>query len=239
MTALVLYVLLWLWDNRNFDSITKANERKLAAEQAYDRKQYLDAAGLYRQITYGSIFSDPAARLNMAHSYYQAQKYNLALQHYRLLKKVDNKTIASIANSQIALIQVIKEDTGSALGSLKTALILEPGNDMARLNYVILKKKFSGIEKPSDINLNKKQSENRLADNKDAPIPPAQKPKQEEVEENIKREQLLQSLKEMNMSEDQARAILDAMKSNESQYIYQLRRKQYAQKPEPNEQIEW
>jgi len=238
MTALVLYVLLWLWDNRNFDSITKANERKLEAEQAYDRKQYLDAAFLYRQITYGSIFSDPSARLNMAHSYFQAKKYNLALQHYQLLKKVDDHIIASIANSQIALIQVIRKDTGAAIASLKTSLRLEPGNDLARFNYVLLKKNFSGIEKPSDYS-GPKKSDNQLADKQDTPVPPAQKPKEQEVEENIKREQLLQSLKEMNMSEDQARAILDAMKSNESQYIYQLRRKQYAKKPDQNEQIEW
>ena len=239
MTALILYVLLWLWDNRNVDSITKANERKLGAEQAYDQKEYREAAKLYRQITYGSIFSDPAARLNMAHSYYQAGKYNLALQHYKLLRQIDNKAIASTANSQIALIQVIQEDTGAALGSLKTALRLEPGNDNARLNYIILKRNFSGIEKSSETRTNTKQQNNQTVSQKKAPVPPSQTPKGQEVEESVKREQLLQSLKEMNMSEDQARAILDAMKSNESQYIYQLQRKQYAKKPGENDRIEW
>lgn len=239
MTALILYVLLWLWDNRNFDAITKSNERKLGAEQAYDNKQYLDAADLYRQITYGSIFSDPGARLNMAHSYYLAGKYGLAMQHYKLLKQVDDNAIASVANSQIALIQVIQKDTATALGSLKTALRLEPGNDLARMNYIILKKNFSGIEKPSDTSTTKKQSDNQTTSDRQTPVPPEQKPKNQEIEESIKREQLLQSLKAMNMSEDQARAILDAMKSNESQYIYQLRRKQYAKKPKQNDQIEW
>lgn len=239
MTALILYVLLWLWDNRNVDYITKANERKLGAERAYDQKEYREAAKLYRQITYGSIFSDPAARLNMAHSYYQAGKYNLALQHYKLLRQVDNKAIASTANSQIALIQVIQEDTGAALGSLKTALRLESGNDIARLNYITLKKNFSGIEKSSETRTNARQQNRENVSQKKVPVPPNQTPKGQEVEESVKREQLLQSLKEMNMSEDQARAILDAMKSNESQYIYQLQRKQYAKKPGENDRVEW
>ncbi|WP_221391249.1 hypothetical protein [Dyadobacter sp. NIV53] len=239
MTALILYVLLWLWDNRNFDSITKANERKLGAEQAYDRKEYREAAKLYRQITYGSIFSDPAARLNMAHSYYLAGKYSLALQHYELLKKVDNKSIASTANSQIAMIQVIQKDTGAALGSLKTALRLESGNDIARLNYITLKRNFSGVEKPSEVRINKEESEKQIISSQKPPAASSQTPKNQEVEESVKKEQLLNSLRAMNMSEDQAKAILDAMKSNESQYIYQLQRKQYAKKPKENDRIEW
>jgi len=239
MTALILYVLLWLWDNRDFDAITKANERKLGAEQAYDRKRYGDAANLYHQITYGSIFSDPAVRLNMAHSYFQAHQYKLALQHYQLLKKVSDKTISSIANCQIALIQVIEKDTGAALGSLRIALRLEPGNDLARANYIILKKKFSGDEKLPETIPDQKPSDNQVAQNQNTTTSPDYKPKEQEVEENMRKEQLLQSLKAMNMTEEQARSILDAMKSNESQYIYQLRRKQYAGKPEPNEQIEW
>ncbi|MCE7044686.1 hypothetical protein [Dyadobacter sp. CY312] len=235
MTSLILYVLLWLMDNRNFDSITKANERKAGAEKSYENKQYLRAAELYHQITYGSLFSEPAARLNMAHSYFLAGKYNLALQQYRLLRRVDDKRIASAANQQIALIKVNQKDTASALTSLKEALQIEPGNDVARHNFIILKNKYSGLELMPAQKAVKKKTE-QLASTQ---TPPVNKPANTEVEENVKRDQLLQSLKAMNMSEDQARAILDAMKSNESQYIYQLRRKQYAKKTEQNEQIEW
>lgn len=235
MTSLILYVLLWLTDNQNFDSITKANERKAGAEKFYQSKQYLDAAELYHQITYGSIFSEPAARLNMAHSYFFAGKYNLALQQYRLLRRVDDVRIASIASHQIALIQVNLKDTAAALASLKEALKIEPENDLARRNFIILKNKYSGLEVMPAQQAVKKQTEQLV----NTQTPPVNKPANTEVEENAKRDQLLQSLKEMNMSEDQARAILDAMKSNESQYIYQLRRKQYASKSEQKEQIEW
>jgi len=239
MTVFILYVLLWLWDNRTFDSITKANQRKLDAEQAYNNAQFAQSAKLYHQITYGSLFSEPAARLNLAHSYYKLGNYKLALKHYNLLHEVDNNTIASIANSQIALIKVNQKDTASALTSLKTALLLEPGNNLARSNYIILKKHFSGSEQPSEVNTDKKKSEQQITAQQNRHTSPEPKPENREVAEDVKKEELLKSLKAMNMSEDQARAILDAMKSNESQYIYQLRRKQYNKKNAKQQEIEW
>jgi hypothetical protein len=236
MTSIILYLLLWLTDNRNFDSITRANERKLGAERFFENKQYLEAADLYQQITYGSIFSEPAARLNMAHAYFLAGKHRRALQQYELLKRVDNRTISSVANLQIGLIKVQQEDTAGALNSLKNALRIDPYNEIARHNFVILKDSYSGLEKIPESKLQKQQTERTQVTS--AGVPPV-KPNQQDVEENAKKEQLLTSLKAINMSEDQARAILDAMKSGESQYIYQLRRKQYAKKAEQSEQIEW
>ncbi|REA64277.1 hypothetical protein DSL64_01640 [Dyadobacter luteus] len=235
MTSIILYLLLWLMDNRNFDSITKANERKLSAERFFENKQFVEAADLYQQITYGSTFSEPGARLNMAHAYFLAGKYRKALQHYQLLRRVNNRMISSVANLQVGLIKAQQEDTAAALSSLKEALRIDPNNEIARHNFVILKDAFSGMEQMPASKTEKKQSQPE-ANNQPAPPP---KPNQQEVEENAKREQLLTSLKAMNMSEDQARAILDAMKSGESQYIYQLRRKQYAKKAEQSEQIEW
>ncbi|KAA6432747.1 tetratricopeptide repeat protein [Dyadobacter flavalbus] len=239
MTVFILYVLLWLWDNRTFDSITKANERKLDAEQAYNNARFSESAKLYYQITYGSLFSEPAARLNLAHSYFKLGNYKLALKHYSLLHEIGNNTIASIANSQIALIKVIQKDTASALTSLKTALLLEPGNSLARSNYIILKKHFSGFQRPSDVTANQQKPQQQSTARHNSQTPPESKPENREVAEDVKKEELLKSLKAMNMSEDQARAILDAMKSNESQYIYQLRRKQYNKKNRQQQEIEW
>ncbi|WP_439558803.1 hypothetical protein [Dyadobacter sp.] len=239
MTALVLYVLLWLWDNRTFDSITKANQRKIDAEQAYQSKEFARSADLYSQITYGSIFSDPAARLNLAHSYYSMRKYNAALKHYLLLSDIENQSIASIANTQIALIRVERKDTANALASLKTALRLEPGNDLARQNYIILKKNFSGQEADSDLLTKKQKSTQQNQTQENRPAEPGPPTDGRELTNDARKEELLKSLKQMNMSEDQARAILDAMKSNESQYIYQLRRKQYNSQTKKNDEIEW
>ena len=238
MTSLILYALLWLWDHRTFDSITKANERKIIAEKAYSEKKYKEAAILYDQIAYGSVFSEPAARLNLAHAYFNNNEINKALKQYRLLTHIDDHTVASIANSQIALIEVSRKDTANALNNLKIALTLAPGNELARSNYIILKNAFSGEELPPDFNLPKKKPKSQTS-SESAPAPPETQNQENEVIESARKEQLLNSLKAMNMSEEQARTILDAMKSNESQYIYQLRRKQYAKKSDVNKQIEW
>jgi tetratricopeptide (TPR) repeat protein len=238
MTTLILYGLLWLWDHRTFDSITKANERKVAAQKAYEEKNYKGAAALYNQIVYGSVFSEPAARLNLAHAYFQSEELDNALKQYQLLLKVDDPMIASIANSQAALIKVNNTDTAAALGHLKKALMLEPGNDVARLNYIQLKKAYSGKELLPERKNQKKHSDNQLT-NQPNEIPQPPLSEEQKVEQSAKKEQLLSSLKAMNMSEEQAKAILDAMKSNESQYIYQLRRKQYAKQSNGAKQIEW
>lgn len=239
MTALLLYVLLVLWDNRTFDAITKNNERKIGAEMAFNRKQYNEASKLYHEITYGSLFSDPAARLNMAHSYYEANHLKSALYHYQLLEHVQDKTIASVASTQVALILLANKDTSGALTKLKTALRLEPRNTIARKDYIILKQHFSGVEQTPQSDQKKRITSNNPNINKPRLSEPEIKQDGFEQEEAAKREQLLKSLKSMNMSEEQARLILDAMKSNESQYIYQLRRKQFGKKSDQNETIEW
>lgn len=233
MTTFLLYVLLWLMDHRNFDAITQNNKRKLDAQRFYTHQQYLKAAEQYRQITYSSIFSEPGARLNMAHAYFLAKKYTLAMPQYQLLTRVEDKSIASTAYQQLALIQVNQKDTATALTSLKEALQIEPSNEEARYNFILLKKSFSGLAQIPKAQNDKKNNEQQTK------TPNQTQSTHAEVEETANRMQLLQNLKAMNMSEAQARAILDAMKSNESQYIYQLRRKQYAQKAERNEQIEW
>jgi tetratricopeptide (TPR) repeat protein len=238
MTTLILYALLWLWDHRTFDSITRANERKIIAQKAYADKRYKDAAILYDQIAYGSVFSEPAARLNLAHAYFKNGELDKALKQYGLLAHVTDHGIASVANTQLAIIRVTKRDTASALHNLKTALTLEPGNELARANYIILKNSYSGEELPADNKIPQKKPKSET-ESAPSPTPPDTQNKENEVEESTRKEQLLTSLKAMNMSEEQARTILDAMKSNESQYIYQLRRKQYAKKAGVNKQTEW
>lgn len=231
MYTLILYIILWCWDHRSFDSITKSNETKILAEEAYRQGKFDEAIRLYKQITYESIFSETASRLNLAHAYFQNKDFENAYKQYTLLSKVKTESIASIANAQIALIQVSKKDTFQALNSLKAALKIEPANELARANFIILKNSFSGIEKtPVKIPANKPNMPTQELKNPT--------PKNEVIQSNSK-EQLLSSLKKMNMSEDQAKSILDAMKSNESQYIYQLRRQQYANDTKNTKQIEW
>ncbi|GAB3164821.1 hypothetical protein [Telluribacter humicola] len=236
MTAFLLYLLLWIWDNRSYEAISRFNRIKTQAEQAYQDKQYGQAANHYYRITYGSFFSEPAARLNLAHSYYQAGRLQEALHHYQLLDHVQDRQVASKANVQIALIAATRKDTAQALDRLVTALRQDQENLSARYNYEILKKIYSGSTPPP-----KSQQETTpppREETKEAPAPPPQQEGQSpELAEQ--REQLLQQLRRLRMSEEQARSILDAMKTNEMQYIYQLRRRQYRKESDKSEDVEW
>lgn len=233
MPYFLLYLLLWIWDNRSFDAISHANRDKTEAESAYLGKDYRNAARLYHEIAYGSLFAEPASRLYLAHAYFYLDSLEKARLHYKLLVNVDDQDVASKANTQLAILATQdSHDTLEALNYLKTALRLAPSNENARFNYELLKKAFSGKSPAS------------------SPPPPAEEPTppppapvapsaQQAIELAQEREELLQSLRRLHMSEEQARSILDAMKTNEAQYIYQLRRRQYYDQSERSKVIEW
>ncbi|WP_373515431.1 hypothetical protein [Persicitalea sp.] len=230
MTSLLLYLLLWVWDNRSFNTIDQSNRDKREAESAYIEQNYKKAARLYKEITYGSIFSEPASRLYLAHAYFQIDSLQLAQSEYTLLEHVADPAIASAANTQLALLTCQNGDTSAALIYLKTALRHDPYNQTARYDYQVLKTVFSG--KVPDAPATQPEL---------SPPPPqlTTTSEQQEVELAAQREELLERLRRLNMSEEQARSILDAMKSNEAQYIYQLRRRQYYDQSERSKVVEW
>jgi len=232
MPYFLLYLLLWIWDNRSFDSISQANRNKTEAETAYLSNNFRKAARLYEEITYGSLFAEPASRLYLAHSYFHLDSLEKARLQYKLLVNVEDQQVASKANTQLAVLAAISSrDTLEALNYLKVALRLAPTNEKARFNYEFLKKNFSG-----------KSPATTSAPPKEAPPPPAAPvaPSAQRILELAQeRKELLQSLRQLHMSEDQARSILDAMKTNEAQYIYQLRRRQYYDQSERSKIIEW
>lgn len=232
MTSLLLYLLLWVWDNRSFNTIDQSNRDKSEAESAYLEKDYAKALKLYREITYGSIFSEPTSRLYLAHAYYRLDSLEQARYQYTLLQQVADESLASVANTQLSLLACQSGDTATALDYLKIALRRDPLNKTARYDYQVLKTVFSGKvpDKPAI-----------PPPTEQAPPPPTPSTttEQQAVELAEQREELLDRLRRLNMSEEQARSILDAMKSNEAQYIYQLRRRQYYDQSERSKVVEW
>lgn len=228
---MLLYLLLWIWDNRALDTVGKSNQDKSDAESAYLAGDYQRAAGLYHQIAYGSIFSDPASRLYLAHSYFKLDSMQLARAQYTWLLRASDPGISSEANTQLAVLKGYEQDTTEALSYLKTALRLDPDNETARYDYELLKRTFSGKLPPDQTPTIPEQAS-----------PPPQQPntiEQREIEIARERDELLEQLRRLNMSEDQARSILEAMKSNEAQYTYQLRRGQYYNQSEKSKVVEW
>ncbi|MPR36352.1 hypothetical protein [Salmonirosea aquatica] len=232
MTYFLLNLLLWIWDNRSFDAISQANRHKTEAETAFLNKDFRQAAHLYEQITNGSLFAEPASRLYLAHSYFYLDSLDKARSQYKLLVNVQDDEVASKANTQLAVLSTMRDrDTLEALNYLKVALRQSPDNRKARYNYELLKKTFSGRASSPDTPPVEQPAP--------TPAPPVAPSAQRELELAQEREEMLQNLRRLHMSEDQARSILDAMKTNEAQYIYQLRRRQYYDQSERSKIIEW
>ncbi len=238
MIHLYLWVVLWIWDVISLPSATYIRETKIAAEESFGNGDYLKAAILYKQVVDASIFSDPAGRLNMAHAYFLAGEIEQAYQNYLVLSRVDDVKLAAKARSQMAMIALVRGDTAQALGRLREAILLDFDNRAVVTDFEILRHRFSGKVELGQEEQSKSTAQDSLT-NPVENIPVPDEMNNAVVEQSDQRDQLLQNLDKINMSEEQARSVLDAMKVNERQYIYQLRRLSVHGTAKSGKKVEW
>ncbi len=213
MNSLLLSILLWLWDNRSFDTIEANNRAKIIAERAFKEQKYQLAIVNYQKIIRSSLLVEPALRLNLANALFEDNKLKEAQQQYRRLTKLSDLFISSQAQMQLGLIEVQQKDTAAALVSLKKSLKINSYNNIARFNFELLKSQYSNHTaarepKPKPVNTT---------------IAP-QKISVQTVETEQKKD-ILERLNSIKMTEAQAITILDAMQTSEIQYLQQRRQK--------------
>jgi tetratricopeptide (TPR) repeat protein len=224
MTYLILLVLLWLYDNRSFEKISHDNIARIEGLRAYESGNYKRAAEQYVALVNSALFVEPSARLNLAHSYFQLRQYAQAQKHYRLVAQVNQPELAATAEIQLGVIAVLQGDSTTALSLFRKALNTVPALEPAQFNYELIKKTYSGKPNPNSTQ---------------RPIPKPRQTQEEsevalekgqesgtEVEKGDNKDELLRRLRSLNLSEEQALSILNAMQDNEVQYIHQ--RKQTA-----------
>ena len=219
--SLLFSLLLWIWDNRSFDTISRSNRAKIEGQVAYQEKDYRKALEAYQNISNSSLFAEPEARLNLAHSYFQLKQLNNARQYYSRLSKIKNNFLSSRAFNQLGVIETIDKDTVAALRYFRESLRQNPDNQKAQYNYELLKKTFSGKEDVAKTKPLPQKTEQ-------TPTPsPAPKTAQE-VQKTEEKKNLLDQLQNMKMSEAQAMMILDALKASEIQYLQQQKHRSSA-----------
>lgn len=214
LPSLLIYILLWIWDNRSFDTISRSNRAKLEAREAYREADYKKAMEAYRSVSNNSLFTEPSARLNLAHTYFKLAQLQNARRYYKKLTQVDNHWLASRAYSQLGVIEAIDKDTLEALRYFKEGLRQNPDNQIARFNYEFLKKRFSGKEETRTA---KSAPQSKEQTTQNTPAPKAA----QEVLKTEEKKELLSRLQTIKMSEAQAMMILDALKASEIQYLQQ------------------
>ncbi|MGA0555285.1 tetratricopeptide repeat protein [Larkinella sp. VNQ87] len=219
MTYLILSVLLWLYDNRSFQKISHDNVARIEGLRAYETGNYKKAAEHYVALVNSTLFVEPSARLNLAHSYFQLRQYAEAQRHYRLVAQVDQPGLAATAELQLGVIAVMQGDSAAALTLFRKALNTVPGFEPAQINYELIRKTYSGKPRTNSTptpkpRLRQQQIETEVA------LESGQE-KGTELEQGDNKDELLRRLRSLNLSEEQALAILNAMQANEVQYIHQ------------------
>ncbi|RRB06453.1 tetratricopeptide repeat protein [Larkinella rosea] len=219
MTYLILSVLLWLYDNRSFDKISHDNIARIEGLRAYQSGNYKRAAEQYVALVNSALFVEPSARLNLAHSYFQLRQYAQAQKHYRLVARVNQPDLAATAEVQLGVISVIQGDSSSALAFFRKAMNTVPALEPAQFNYELIKKTYSGKPLPNSSQRPKPKPQQRTEE-----MEVAMETGQDsgtEVEQGDNKDELLRRLRSLNLSEEQALSILNAMQDNEVQYIHQ------------------
>ncbi|CAH0995239.1 hypothetical protein EMA8858_01359 [Emticicia aquatica] len=211
MNTWFFYIVLLFLNLRSLTNVTQRNILKIEAGKAYTQKNYDLAANKYEYLAKISFNLEPEARLNLAHSYFNANDMTKALIEYKKLLRVSDKNIISSALIQIGVIDVMRGDSIIALGLFKEALQKDNQNKTARYNYELLKKKVPQNQPPINTNQNN-QNENQANNGG-------------ETEKSEKKIDELDSTIPQKMSKEKALQILEAMKATELQYSQQQKYK--------------
>lgn len=216
MVHLILSALLWVWNHWSFDQISRNNIARKQAAAAYQAGNYGQAAGQYTYLTRVGAAPDPALLLNLGHSCFGLRQYARARPYYEKLYQIGSPDLAAVAAVQLGVIACADRDSAAALSLFRQALLRNPENEPARYNYELIKRTWSGRlptarpgkkAKPKTAVSRQQATSDSL---KRAPAPTL-------VRSSLKTDKLSR-FRNLNMTEAQARQMLDAMQDNDLPY---------------------
>jgi Ca-activated chloride channel family protein len=270
----IFSLVIGLWGQ--FNKIAYTNQLKADAATAFENKNYVEAAKIYKQLLLEYQLNDEKIRLNLANSFFLANDRAKAVVEYQVLTNFVNYETRSIAFQQLGMISAQRGKYDLALSHFKQALKTNDKNENARYNYELIKKiRDQEIDLQQQSQQNKKDnsgdknkksyksggesqqetttkqlsksgtqetkinqntqggniSSEDLDGDKESQSKQDRKNNKEdkELEEDKKgnkdKESLkIRRLKEINMSEEKARMILEMMKNEEIQYIQHMKK---------------
>jgi hypothetical protein len=266
----ILALMLALWVDPL--KLSRINEAKRDAREAYEKGDYATAIRHYRYLTDSLGVDEDEVQLNLAHAYYQSSDSVHTRSAYERVTRSNDARLRSTAYQQLGVIANAANRPEEALNLFKESLRANPSNEDARYNYELVKKKLDEQQKQdqqqNQDNQDKKDQQDqkeKQSQNQDQKQEQKEKEKQQEQQkqqqqkeqqENQEKEEqeqqskpqeqekqqqadpsLSEKLKEMKISEEKARMILEAMKNNEVQYLQQNKRK--ATKPKDKGKPDW
>ena len=220
--------------------IGKINTLKAEAKEAFQAKDFKKAIIKYKYLVDSLDVNEEEVRMNLAHAYFQVQDTVNAFNTYLPLAQSNDRKIKSVAHQQLGVLSNRQSKFEDALNYFrKRAEEANPEekdqNKDEKDKEQKDQKDKKDQEKKDQQEKDKKEQEKKDQEKKD------QKPQSDEQKKADKKKEIPPSvsdkLKEMQMSEEKAKMILEAMKHQEIQYLQQNKRK--ATKPKDRNKPDW
>lgn len=209
----MIYVFLvaWLWwTDPLTNPISYNNRARQEAELAYQAGQYDRALSLYAYLSKTTTTVDPAVRLNLGHTYFQLRQYAKAKPLYQSLLQSDRADLRTVAATQLGVMACFDRDSASALTLFRQALLENANNEPARYNFELIKKRYSGKALPLQSQRKQRANQPKQIDK------PTLSGRQ--VEQSSRQDELLRRFRQLNLSEEQALQLLNAMQQDDLPY---------------------
>ena len=209
---LYLPIIAWLWwtDLFSLNQVSRNNQARQEAQVAYQTGNYHRALTLYANLSHTTTI-DPAVRLNLGQTYFQLKQYKEAKRQYETLLGSNRSDLRTAAATQLGVIACLEGDSATALTLFRQALLENVDNEGARYNFELVKTYYSG-KAPKKNQRQKSSAKKPQLVNKPRPLGGQQ------VERSDRQDELLRRFRRLNLSEEQAFQLLDAMQSDDLPY---------------------
>lgn len=194
---------------------------------AYRAGQFDRALTLYAYLSQTSSTTiDPAVRLNMGHTYFRLGRYARAKLQYETLLRSDRSDLRTVAATQLGVMACFGRDSVRALALFRQALLENADNEPARYNYELIKRRYSG--KPLPMNLPQKQMARQPQ------VINKPRPASGQVERSARQDERLRRFQGLNLTEEQALQLLNAMQHDDLPYGLTRSARRLGTKPTTN-----
>ena len=199
-----------------------ANRLKQQASALYAHQDFLLASLKYKTLLNDLEIREEEVICNLAHCYFNLHDtLNARLQYEKLMASPEKK-LKSIAFQQLGILAFERTEKENALSLTRQALQADPSNEKARFNYEWLRSRNIAEKSPET----QPQPENKKQESQASAIPDA----------SGSAEKTMRKPKNIELSEEKAKALLQAIQDEENRSTRQKRRfvykKQYSDKPD-------
>ena len=217
----------WLWwTEPPANRISQNNRARREAEMAYRAGRFDRALTLYAYLSQTTSTIDPAVRLNLGHTYFRLGRYAKARPQYETLLRSDRPDLRTVAATQLGVMACLSRDSATALALFRQALLENADNEPARYNFELIKKRYSG--KPLPANL----PQNRMT--RQPPVISKPRLGGGQVERSARQDEQLRRFQGLNLTEEQALQLLNAMQHDDLPYALTRSARRLGTKPGPN-----